>query len=344
MSPATHRRPRCLPALTGAVTLCLALASCTASQGSGSPSSPSTTAPAGQKTAQGLTLSGRWPLTGLPAKGRAPRHPVLVVKVDNSSSSTPQIGVGRADLVSEELVEGGETRLAVFYYQHIPKRVGPVRSMRASDIGIVKPAQALLIASGAAPPTVRRLKAAGIKTRVEGAAGFFRDNARPAPYNLFMSLRQQAKRAKATQIPSDYLPWGSAAGFGKGRQVRSFSAVFSGAHTTSWTYGKGGYTNLSGHMAAGDRFRPRNVLVLRVRVGNAGYLDPAGNPVPETKLVGSGQAMIFRGGQMVRASWHKKRLATPLNLRTASGKAMAMPPGRTWVELVPRNGGSVSLR
>ena len=78
---------------------------------------------------------------------------MFVVKIDNSENSRPQVGLGRADLITEELVEGGSTRLAVFYYQHVPKLVGPVRSMRATDIGIVKPAKADLVASGGAPPT-----------------------------------------------------------------------------------------------------------------------------------------------------------------------------------------------
>ena len=50
------------------------------------------------------------------------------------------------------------TRLAVFFYQQLPEVAGPVRSMRASDIGIVKPAHGVIVASGAAPPTIGRLK------------------------------------------------------------------------------------------------------------------------------------------------------------------------------------------
>ena len=83
----------------------------------------------------------------------------MVAKIDNTDSQQPQIGLGKADLITEELVEGGITRLAVFFYQHLPELVGPVRSMRASDIGIVKPAHAVIVASGAAPPTMRRIKA-----------------------------------------------------------------------------------------------------------------------------------------------------------------------------------------
>ena len=83
-----------------------------------------------------------WPLTGIEVadNGSADaRHPVLVTKMDNTPSSSPQMGLSHADLVVEELVEGGITRLAAFYYSDIPGAVGPVRSMRASDIGIVTP-------------------------------------------------------------------------------------------------------------------------------------------------------------------------------------------------------------
>ena len=66
----------------------------------------------------------------------------MVAKIDNTYASAPQIGLGEADMVVEELVEGGLTRLAAFYYSEIPGDVGPVRSMRASDIGIVSPVKA----------------------------------------------------------------------------------------------------------------------------------------------------------------------------------------------------------
>ena len=45
---------------------------------------------------------------------------MIVTKIDNTSSSAPQVGLGSADLVVEELVEGGFTRLAAFYYSEVP--------------------------------------------------------------------------------------------------------------------------------------------------------------------------------------------------------------------------------
>ena len=300
-------------------------------------------APSAQSTAKGLTVAGEWPLTGLSAKGSTPKHPVMIVKIDNTDASSPQLGLSKADLVTEELVEGGSTRLAVFFYQHVPKIVGPVRSMRASDIGIVKPAKAVLVASGGAPPTVRRIKAAGIKAFTEGATGYQRDNARQAPYNLFMHLDQLARKVKAKQTVPAYLPFGPKKQKVSGRPSHGLDAVFSGGHTTSWTYQGGHYVNQNSFAKPGDRFQPDNVLVLRVQVGDAGYLDPAGNPVPETKFTGTGKALLFHGGQVVRGTWSKKSLASHVALRTAAGR-LRVPAGHTWVELVPKNGGTVVIR
>lgn len=330
------------PALALALASSLALAGCGGGSSDQSPAAGESQSPSVQQTAQGQTLSGQWPLTGLPAKGAAPKHPVMIVKIDNTDSSSPQIGLSKADLISEELVEGGFTRLAVFYYSKVPSLVGPVRSMRATDIGIVEPANAVLVASGGAPPTVRRVRDAHIKTFTEGAPGFFRDNSRPAPYNLFMHLDQLAKTLKGGQAPDSYLPWGSASDFPKGQRATGIAAQFSGGHTTVWKYEGGRYTNTNTHAAAGDQFKPDTVLVLRVKVGDAGYKDPAGNPVPETHFTGSGPAMVFHKGRMVRGTWVKKGYNATVGLKTAAGP-LELPPGHTFIELVPANGGNVTV-
>jgi hypothetical protein len=322
-----------------ALTASLALAGCS---GKKSDDSSGGSKPDDQSTAAGMTLQGQWPLTGLPARGAAPKHPVMIVKIDNTDSSAPQIGLSKADLITEELVEGGSTRLAVFYYQHTPRLVGPVRSMRATDIGIVRPAKAVLVASGGAPPTVRRIAGAHIKTYTEGAKGYERDSSRQAPYNLFMHLNRLASTLKAGSPPDNYLPWGSADDLPKGQRARGLSAVFSGGHTTTWTYAGGRYDNLDSHARAGDKFRPDNVLVLRVKVGDAGYKDPAGNPVPETHFTGKGKAMLFHGGRVVRGTW-QKQLDSTVTLSTKAGP-LKVPAGHTWVELVPVNGGNVVVK
>src|SRR5687767_13618395 len=80
------------------------------------------------------------PLTGLPQPDPAKRGRVaLVVKIDNAPKARPQIGINEADIIVEEMVEGGITRLASFFHSTDSDPVGPVRSARSSDIAIVGP-------------------------------------------------------------------------------------------------------------------------------------------------------------------------------------------------------------
>lgn len=304
---------------------------------------------AGQQIANGATLSATSPLTGEDLDGDAAARPVLAVKVDNSASSAPQVGLGDADLVTEELVEGGITRLAVFYQSRQPQRVGPVRSMRATDIGVVSPLGATLVASGGAAQTVRRVHDSGIKAMVEGAPGFSRASDRTAPYNLFVDMHTLAGKVAAARPAAAYLPFGSTPLPG-GTPARGLSARFSPSSTTSFDYADGHYVNTDSNALEGDRFLPATVVVLRVQVGDAGYLDPAGNRVPETKLVGSGPAMVFHGGRMVKGTWSKADLTSRIELTAgqgagggADGGALQLPPGRVWLELVPAAGGGVSV-
>ena len=247
-------------------------------------------------------------------------------------------------MVVEELVEGGMTRLAAFYYSKIPGDVGPVRSMRASDIGIVSPVDATVVTSGAAQVTINRIDDAGIQWFTEGDKGFFRDSSRHAPYNLFTNLSETESLAREKQAarPDDYLPWGDDKDFPQGQPARTLAASFSGGHTTNWTFQGGKYVNENTYAGAGDEFPADTVLVLRVKVGDAGYRDPAGNPVPETQFTGKGQALIFHGGRLVRGQWTKDSLGAALKLSTPDGE-LTVPAGHTWIELVPQTGGSVTF-
>jgi len=338
----THRRSFRVTAgaFAGLTVLSLGLAACGGDEPASEPQEAAD-APKQEKP-------GTWPLTGLEVgKGEEPEqdHPVLVLKMDNTQSSSPQQGLGSADLVVEELVEGGVTRLAAFYYSDIPGVVGPVRSMRASDIGIVAPAGGAMVTSGAAQVTIQRINEAGIEFFAEGDAGFSRDGNRSAPYNLFADLGAVAKETEDGDAarPDDYLPWGTPKDLPQGKPATSLTADF-GSHATSWTFEGGGYVNQNSYAADDDQFPADSVLVLRVDVGDAGYLDPAGNPVPETLFEGKGDALLFHDGKVVEGSWSKDGLDTPVTLATADGE-LKVPAGRVWIELVPvdNKGGSVSF-
>ncbi len=250
--------------------------------------------------------------------GELPDHPVMAVKIDNADEAQPQVGLSEADMVTEELVEGGITRYNAFYYSQVPDLVGPVRSIRASDIGIVKPAEAVLVAAGAAIKTRALISGANITSYNEGAPGYERAGDRVAPHDLMVRLPALAASLDKAEPPPPYLDFGANEMEG-GRPAPAFDVVFSGAHTTSFKYEEGtGYTRPGSIAEQGDDFVADTVLVLRVKEGDAGYLDPAGNPVPLTIYEGKGDMMLFHDGKVIEGTWSKDELKSPLQLTTWS--------------------------
>ena len=78
------------------------------------------------------------PLTGLPApNGSVPQRPAMAVKIDNYPAGRPQSGLDKADIVFEEPVEGGITRYAAVFQCQDAALIGPARSARNIDIGIL---------------------------------------------------------------------------------------------------------------------------------------------------------------------------------------------------------------
>ena len=296
-------------------------------------------------TASAEKLNAEWPLTGEPLEGDLPEHPVYVVKVDNTAGSEPQVGLDSADLVAEQLVEGGLSRLAVFYYQEIPQRVGPVRSLRDSDIGIAKPVAGTLVASGGTERTEAKVTGAEVAIATEDSSTFVRDDNRSAPYNLFAELAKAAEApAKEWGAPQrSYFKFGQAKDFEGDIAVSTVVATFSGSHSTRWEYTGGGWTRQGSYAEEGADFAPDNLLLLRVKTRDAGYQDSAGSQVPETVLAGTGEAVLVHGERAARLTWDKPLRSSMLRLSTRNGDPVPVPAGRTWIELVPAEGGDISL-
>lgn len=299
-----------------------------------------------------------WPLTGLSSAPGASitHHPVFITKIDNTAASYPQYGLGKADLVTEELVEGGITRLAAFFYSTLPTKVGPIRSMRQSDVGIAKPVNARIVASGAAGDTIGTLDQAHVTyyTLDHGSKGIVRDYDHSHDYlhSVIANLQEMGSvYHTAAARPQDYLPWGTDADFTGTAPATSISAKFGGTRTSVWSFsggkyvlGKGPCYDCNNNMAKGDQFQPDTVIAITVRTTIAGYRDPAGNPVPITHFTGRGKAVIFHGGKAEPVTWVKNGEDATVTFQSAAGQAVKVPAGHVWLELIPQNGGVLTYQ
>ena len=78
--------------------------------------------------------------------------------------------------------------------------------------------------------------------------------------------------------------------------------------------------------ALGQQVTPENVIVSFTPYAESDVTDSFGVPIREAQTVGSGDAWIFTGGQLVRASWHKPSLEAPQYL-DAAGQPVRLTPG-----------------
>jgi hypothetical protein len=144
-----------------------------------SASGPSTTA----------VPAGVAPLTGLPGDPAKVDRPALIVKIDNAPKARPQAGINKADVVVEEMVEGGITRLASVF-QSTDSTVEPVRSARSTDIAFASALHKPLFAYSGANPTFLSLVRSAPLVDVgvdKFSSAYHRDASRPMPYNLVSS-------------------------------------------------------------------------------------------------------------------------------------------------------------
>jgi hypothetical protein len=297
-----------------------------------------TTTPSSSTTTTTLKAVPVAPLTGLPdPSGLTRGRSALTIKIDNTPQAHPQYGVQDADVVYEEIVEGGITRLAAIFNSHVPPVVGPVRSVRRTDREIVFPIGGLFAFSGGAEYAVRSIETAPVKLYNESNSGaaMFRDPDRPAPHNLFANAVLLMDKHGKPRPPPPLFIYSSTARPGVGSPVKSFVVGFESgfaatydwdAKTASWDRSIFGAPDVS---ANGVRISPKNVIVMSVNyVGGVGVIDSY------AELIGTGPVEVFTRGTVQRGTWSRGSLRKTTVYKNRAGKVIDLAPGQTWVELL----------
>jgi hypothetical protein len=275
------------------------------------------------------------PLTGRPdPSGLSQTRASLAVKIENSPDARPQSGLADADVVYEEVVEGGITRFWAVFNSKAPETVGPIRSVRLMDPGIVSPLGGIVVFSGGTADNVALIRRTPTVTVDENNAGpaFFRESARAAPHNLYGRTGLLWERG-GTPIPPPAIFSFTAPGqtFAGTEAIDQFRVGFQAGYDPTYTWDpatrtwKRAYGALPFMDANGAQVAPTNVVVQFI-----GY--PRGS---EGVVVGSGEAWIFSDGRLLRGGWSKPDDATPTQFTDAFGGPVALTPGATWVELAP---------
>jgi hypothetical protein len=343
-------RKRHRPSFVAAVAAVLLLVACSGGgDGDGSAGGP-------RPDATTTTLPPIAPLTGLPLTDQARlARPALMIKIENAPASRPQSGLDSADIVYEEIVEGGITRFLAVFHSTDADPVGPVRSLRPTDPEIISAFGGLFGYSGGIPNFIEVLRRTpgitdvGVDVLDEGPdKPYSRRAGRSAPNNLYTTTAKLYAGAPSTgnRPPgrfNDFLPPGQAF-TGAGAAPAEGLSLTVGITSVSYEYDAASKTYRRAGLVEGSGVAaPTNLIVQFTSYTETDETDLTGATVEKAATVGSGDALILSGGVAVRGRWSR---ATPTSYTTytdANGAPLRLAAGRTWIEL-PRNGAQFTLR
>jgi len=289
---------------------------------------------------------GLFPLTGVPVvDSDVVARPVIAAKIDNVEAARPQAGLVQADVVYEEIVEGGLTRLLALFHSQDADLVGPIRSARSTDVPLLTPLREPIFAwSGANSEFAALIRSVAIRDiGFEAQPGaYVRSPDRSAPSDLMTStgdlydIVELDGDFRPNSILSYFVP---GADFDGGAEALGVEVDY-GATTVvhEWDEAVGGWVrtqNGSPHVDAVDEpIAPENVIVQFVRYRDTGLVDASGAIVPEAVLEGSGDAWFFSAGKRVLGTWTKANVTAPAQYVDDAGESVLFTPGRTWILLV----------
>lgn len=287
-------------------------------------------------------------MTGeVPPKGVALDRPAVAVKIENSPLARPQSGLEDADLVFEEIVEGGITRFMAIYHCGRSDDAGPVRSARFDDPKIARAFTRVLAYSGSNGLVDKELQKRNmvLLNELNQRGAFYRvPPGAILVHNLFVRtevLRNDPRVKKVDPPEVDVFKFGDVQDSAK--KARRVRINFNSSITIEYKWAGGAWKRFEDGpfmTKAGQQLAVPNVLIQQVDVTSSRRLvDSAGNPSPKLELKGKGRALLFRDGRVIKGTWQMKD-GRPY-YRTTSGEDFVFAPGSIWVELVPSKKGSV---
>ena len=296
------------------------------------------------------TPKPRWPLTGV--EGDVVERPALVVKVENSEDARPQEGLENADIVFEEMVEGGISRFAAIFHSNPPPQIAPIRSVRPMDGPITSWTGGLLAFSGGQEQFTSRAQDDGLQliSMDWGADGFSRVQDRPSPHDVAGDTAAFFAQADGDHqgSPPPFCAFDVEGTGGtaqrQGTMTSQVSVQISTIALPNWTWDPTSsrwlrFEDTVPAMAeSGVQLSATNLLLLDVEVDMLAGTDAAGTHIPESIVVGQGTGLVVSGQMSAPITWQKDSETAPWQFFDATGQPLVLAPGTTWVELVPTSG------
>lgn len=285
----------------------------------------------------------RQTLNGQPlAEALSDFFPVAIM-LDNAYDVRPQIGLEKADIVYEALVEGNITRfLAIFNSNSSIEKVGPVRSARNYFMDWAEEYKGVYMHVGGSPQALGVIKSYSFTNIDQIGAGeiyFWRDQQLAAPHNVFTSSANWLRVGELKNVTNlsaetnQQIVWNYTEATSTSQTPLDFKVNFPGVYNVEWRFSKN--LNVYQRWQGGERFdystgeqaRAENIIV---QVVKSRFIDTERRAM-DTQA--GGQVFIFNSLGKQEGQW--KYVDGRTRFYDANNSELKLVPGQTWVEVIP---------
>jgi hypothetical protein len=294
------------------------------------------------------------PLTGLKVDDPTiVRRRPLMVRVGNDPGARPQVGLEKADIVYEEMVEWWVTRFTAVYLSQDPKIIAPIRSARLINLYLTPQYQGVLVNSGGSDPVRWELSQSDVVNLDE----FFI----PQPFFYRENEGWQTRLAVDATAVRNYLEDEALdsnvklRGFTFSKQIdlkdfpqeavgEAEEMVIPYPPSTSeamWQYDPtlGKYLRFTTGEPMmtfdGDQITASNVIVYFAEHLPTDIVEDSNGATSIRILMnGLGTAWLLRDGKILKGNWETDGRQTP-RFFFNEGQPMPLKPGNTWVQVIP---------
>ncbi len=277
----------------------------------------------------------------------------FLVRIGNDPEARPQIGIGQADIVYEELTEWWITRFTAIYWGTELEMIAPVRSARLISLQMAPQYQGALISTGGSD---------GVRLELSQSSIIDLDQLYvPEIYFYRENEGWQTRTAFDPQLGRTYLKENELdvdpnlrgfifhenpdlSGYPDTTVYQADEVIIPYPNNTSeatWTYDPAGghyLRSIAGSPfidADGSQITTENVIVYFAEHQETDIIEDVGGATSVRIILnGRGPAWLLRDGQILKGNWETDGSVTP-HFTFDDGQPMPLKPGQTWIQVVP---------
>ena len=275
----------------------------------------------------------------------------IAIMIDNHKGAWPQIGLNKAYMVYEIIVEGGETRLMPIFKGVDLSEIGPVRSSRHYFLDYALENDAIYVHYGWSPQAqsdIATYSVNNINGMVYSGSQFWRTSSKASPHNVLTSTSSILSIAKdkgysTTSSEESVLNYVTEeVNLEDGQDANTVTIPYSELHTVQYKYDEDTkrYTRyargtLQTDGSTKENIDTKNIIIEFVQ--NSSLNDGSNKGRQTLSNIGTFDGYYITNGKAIKIKCTKSTRRAKTVYRDLSGNIIDVNDGNTWVNICPLN-------